>query len=61
MYHYAMVEYKDGSKKCASLYGASYLDCVKLVAIALSGLNENIKNAWIESSATELTEIDGNK
>ena len=56
MYHYAMVEYKDGKKECASLYGASYSDCIKIVCIAMNGSNQQIKNAWIESSATELME-----
>lgn len=56
MYHYAMVEYKNGKKSCVSLYNASYSDCVKLVSIALNGSNEQIKNAWIESNPTPLTE-----
>ncbi len=56
MYHYAMVAYKDGTTKCASLYGASYSDCIKIVCIAMNGSNQQIKNAWIESSATELME-----
>ena len=56
MYHYAMIEYKDGEKKCASLCRASFRDCLRIVAIALNGENTAIKNAWVESSATELTE-----
>jgi hypothetical protein len=56
MYHYAIVEYKDGNKECASMYGASYSDCLKIVSIAINGENEQIKNAWIESSTTELME-----
>jgi hypothetical protein len=56
MYHYAMIEYKDGSKRCASLYGASYSDCIEIVSIAIDGENKQIKNAWVESSAVELME-----
>jgi hypothetical protein len=54
MYHYAMIEYKDGQKKCASLYNASFRDCLRIVTIALNGENKTIENAWIESSATKL-------
>jgi len=56
MYHYAMVEYKNGTTECASLYGASFAECFRIVSIAINGENEQIKNAWIESSATELME-----
>jgi hypothetical protein len=38
------------------MYGASYSDCLKIVSIAINGENEQIKNAWIESSTTELME-----
>ena len=54
LYHYAMVEYKNGDIKCMSLYRASFADCINLVSIAVNGENQQIKNAWIETSETEL-------
>ena len=56
LHHYAMVEYKDGTIKCASTYYSSYTDCLKIVSLAIDGRNEQVKNAWIESSTKKLME-----
>lgn len=56
LYHYAMVEYKDGNIECASTYYSSYSECLKIVSIAVDGRNDQVKNAWVESSAIELME-----
>ena len=58
MYHYAMIEFNDGTVECASTYDATFRECIRIVSIALSGENKTIKNAWVETSERELMEDD---